>query len=329
MTLVSRLRRRGPEGTGLVPVAADRVGGLLGLCGTEPVQATPLAHQVQRWSRWGRGDVVVAGDPQAPVGAAWTTGVAMPFGLAPRPGTGHGGVARSTLLALAEHTRPRLGRHGSVVGVARDVAALWEPLRRLGAVPREERWNQPLLRAPASPGGEGLVAGQRRRRPALGWVAQGLHAATRREEPLVMPASVAMFTAEVGYDPTTTGSSYARHVSWLVSTGRSYVVLDDGTGAPARPGSAAMVAFKADVGSVWHSARDHVAMLTGVWTRPDLRGRGVGAVATAAVVDAVRRDHVGPQGTVSLYVNDFNAPALALYCSVGFTQVDTFATVLL
>lgn len=53
------------------------------------------------------------------------------------------------------------------------------------------------------------------------------------------------------------------------------------------------------------------------------------SVALAATVDAVRRDHVGPGGTVSLYVNDFNTPALGLYRSLGFEQVGTFATVLL
>jgi predicted GNAT family acetyltransferase len=31
---------------------------------------------------------------------------------------------------------------------------------------------------------------------------------------------------------------------------------------------------------------------------------------------------------VSLYVNDFNAPALATYRRVGFRQVGTFASVL-
>ncbi|ETJ02647.1 MAG: Acetyltransferase [Actinomyces urogenitalis DORA_12] len=91
------------------------------------------------------------------------------------------------------------------------------------------------------------------------------------------------------------------------------------------------MAFKADVGALWSppGQQPGVAQLTGVWTRPDLRGRGVASVALAATVDAVRRDHVGPGGTVSLYVNDFNAPALGLYRSLGFEQVGTFATVLL
>jgi predicted GNAT family acetyltransferase len=46
----------------------------------------------------------------------------------------------------------------------------------------------------------------------------------------------------------------------------------------------------------------------------------------AAVVAGALRD-IAP--TVSLYVNDYNAPAVAAYQRVGFTQVGTFATVLL
>jgi hypothetical protein len=44
----------------------------------------------------------------------------------------------------------------------------------------------------------------------------------------------------------------------------------------------------------------------------------------AAVVLAALR--LAP--VVSLYVNDFNAPARAAYCRVGFTQAGTFMSVL-
>ena len=90
---------------------------------------------------------------------------------------------------------------------------------------------------------------------------------------MVLPASVDMFIGELGYDPTTDGSGYRRHVGWLIEQGRSYVVLDDGAGGPVQPGSPRAVAFKADVGALWHSPDGGIAQLTGVWTRPDLRGR--------------------------------------------------------
>ena len=146
---------------------------------------------------------------------------------------------------------------------------------------------------------------------------------------MVLPASVAMFSGELGYDPTTAGGSYARHVAWLVATGRSYVLMDDGEGRSARPGGPARVAFKTDVGAVWDAPTGTVVQLTGVWTREDLRGRGIGTAALAAVVDAVRRDHMRADGVVSLYVNDFNAAALRLYARLGFERAGTFATILL
>ncbi|WP_415803386.1 GNAT family N-acetyltransferase, partial [Isoptericola cucumis] len=82
-----------------------------------------------------------------------------------------------------------------------------------------------------------------------------------------------------------------------------------------------LVAFKAELGAV----AGGVAQVQGVWVAPALRGRGLAAPGMAAVVTAARRD-VAP--VVSLYVNAYNAPALATYRRVGFEQVGTFATVL-
>ena len=47
------------------------------------------------------------------------------------------------------------------------------------------------------------------------------------------------------------------------------------------------------------------------------------------MVDAVRRDHMRAGGAVSLYVKDFNAPALGLYDRLGFQRSGMFATILL
>jgi len=311
----------------LTPVPSDQVSGVMSLCALDPVSAVSLVQQMQRWSRWGRGDVVALGGLARPVAAAWSVGSLMPFGLAGRPEHGLRAADAGEIWALAEHARTRLSRRGSVSGPAQDVAEVWGGLSEQGQRARHERWRQPVLAAPQVGGGLGRA--HLRRRPALSWVGQSVRAARPDEAALVLPASVDMFSGELGYDPTTDGPGYNRHVTWLIEQRRSYIVLDDGAGHLAQPGSPRAVAFKADVGALWRSPTGGVAQLTGVWTRPDLRGQGIGAAALAAVVDAVRRDHVGADGIVSLYVNDYNTPALALYRSLGFEQVGLFATVLL
>ena len=307
----------------LHPIGPDQTQGLLGLCAAEPAAGLSLAHQLARWNRWSRGDVVVLGPPSRPTAGAWATGTLIPLGLAPRPG--REGASLAAVRELAEHAAGRLTRRGSVMGLADDVAALWPDLAARGVVAREERWNQPLLEAPSGLGQLPADSGYGTCPAPSDWAGRELRAARPGEEHLVLPASVSMFTEELGYDPRSTGASYERHAAELVAAGRTYVVLDDGAGHPALPGAPAQVAFKADIGALWATS----AQVTGVWTRPDLRGRGIAHAALAATVARARADHVGQAGTVSLYVNDFNTAALALYSGLGFTRVGTFATILL
>jgi hypothetical protein len=63
----------------------------------------------------------------------------------------------------------------------------------------------------------------------------------------------------------------------------------------------------------------------GVWVNPERRGEGLAAAGMATVVAEAQRS-IAP--VVSLYVNDFNAPARAAYRRAGFAQVDTFMSVL-
>jgi predicted GNAT family acetyltransferase len=62
-----------------------------------------------------------------------------------------------------------------------------------------------------------------------------------------------------------------------------------------------------------------------VWVHPDWRGRGIGTSGTAALAAAV----VGGGRIASLYVNSFNTVARATYARIGFSEVGSFATVLL
>jgi predicted GNAT family acetyltransferase len=121
-----------------------------------------------------------------------------------------------------------------------------------------------------------------------------------------------MFTEEVGVSPLRTdgGASYRARLAELIRAGYSLAWIEGGE-----------VLFKAEIGAVSRSA----CQIQGVWVKPSLRGRGIGAAGTAAVVEYARTA-IAP--VVSLYVNDFNAPARAAYERVGFGEVGRYASVL-
>jgi GNAT superfamily N-acetyltransferase len=64
--------------------------------------------------------------------------------------------------------------------------------------------------------------------------------------------------------------------------------------------------------------------LQGVWTPPEERGKGQATRALAAICVRLLAEH----RTLSLYVNDFNDRAIALYERVGFRRVGEFASIL-
>ncbi len=131
----------------------------------------------------------------------------------------------------------------------------------------------------------------------------------------LLPACVHMFIGEVGYDPMRHGRvAYEDRLRRLVRGGRAF--LQYGTVERRRA-----VVFKTEVGAVGGG----VAQLQGVWVHPALRGRGLARAGLAAVVAGTRAT-LAP--TVSLYVNDFNTPALAAYEAIGFEQVGLFSTVM-
>ena len=128
----------------------------------------------------------------------------------------------------------------------------------------------------------------------------------------LLPAAVAMFTEEVGVSPLRVdgGAGYRARVAELVRAGQSLAWIEQDE-----------VLFKAEIGAVSRAA----CQVQGVWVAPAHRGRGIGTAGTAAVVEYARTT-IAP--VVSLYVNDYNGPARAAYERVGFTQVGTFASVL-
>lgn len=244
----------------------------------------------------------MVGEEQRPEGLLWH-GV----NLSPLSAT------RQAIAELGRQQASRSRRCSSVVGDRRAVEQLWEHLAPLWeSEVREHRWSQPLLQAEEPPTGVGAssTAGARAVGPGAGRAR--LRPALPGEEEAVFPAAVAMFREEVGVDPLAGdgGRSYRARVGELIRRRRTYVVIENGE-----------VLFKADVGALFGP----VAQIHGVWVRPDLRGRGLGRAGMTELVRQVRRDHA-PQ--VSLYVNDFNAPARRAYAAAGFHQVGELTTIL-
>ena len=203
------------------------------------------------------------------------------------------------LAAFATKLR-RWRRHcSSVFGPADMVLPLWEHLRPTWGEPRDVRVYQPVL-ATAGPLPTGTPCDPQVRRARFS------------EVDLVLPAAAAMFTEEIGYPPYWGSMQvYRQGIASLIRQGHTFVRVDDGE-----------VVFKADVGSVALG----VAQIQGVWVAPRWRGQGLAVPAMAAVVEQVRAEIAA---VITLYVNDFNAPARATYARGGFTEVGSFATVLL
>jgi len=129
---------------------------------------------------------------------------------------------------------------------------------------------------------------------------------------ILWPASVAMFTEEVGVSPTAGdgGASYRARLEQLIRGGRAFARIEDG-----------QVIFKAEIGAVTPQA----CQIQGVWVRPEFRGHGLAAPGMAAVVVEAARS-IAP--LVSLYVNDYNLPARAAYRRAGFTETGRLMSVL-
>ena len=188
-------------------------------------------------------------------------------------------------------------RSSSIVGPVEEVLDLWSRVSTSWGPAREVRGNQPVLSMRSNSSVE---------------IDHDVRYSNLSDLEDLVPACIAMFTEEVGISPTINGggNAYRNRISELVSSRRSFVKY-----------LGSELVFKAEIGTVGAG----VAQIQGVWVKPEHRGKGISVSAMAAVVKLVLAD-VAP--VVSLYVNDYNEVALKTYRSVGFEQVDTFATVL-
>ena len=201
--------------------------------------------------------------------------------------------------AFADVALRRRSTVGTMVGPHDVVAALWDLVEERWSRPREIRARQPHLEidhvSTVTP-------------------AAGVRLTTPRDLEALYPACVAMYTEEVGVSPENDaggGDLYRARIQQLIGRGWSMASFDEQG-----------VVFKAEVACV----TPYAAQVQGVWVRPDLRGQGLSVGGMAAVVSHVLGSGMAP--VVSLYVNEWNAPARAAYARVGFEQTATFATLM-
>ncbi|MFC7494860.1 MULTISPECIES: GNAT family N-acetyltransferase [unclassified Nocardioides] len=208
------------------------------------------------------------------------------------------GATADDAAAFAERALARGRTVTTIVGPQEPVRAFWNGVAGSWGPPREARWEQPHLEISSAP----LVP-----------VDPGVRRTARSDMDALYPACVAMYTEEVGVSPEWGGGAelYRARVAQLVSRGWSYARFDD----------SGRLLFKAEVAC----ATPYAAQVQGVFVPPEFRGQGLATAGMAAVVQLVRRD-VAP--VVSLYVNDWNASARAVYEKVGFRETARFATVM-
>ena len=200
--------------------------------------------------------------------------------------------------AFAERALARGRTVSTIVGPEHAVRAFWNAVDGSWGSPRELRWSQPHLEIATPP----LVP-----------IDPFVRRTTKADMDALYPACVAMYTEEVGVSPEHGGGAelYRARVAQLVNRGWSFARFDD----------AGRLLFKAEVAC----ATAYAAQVQGVFVPPEFRGQGLATAGMAAVVHLVRAQ-VAP--VVSLYVNEWNSPARAVYERVGFRETARFATIM-
>lgn len=121
----------------------------------------------------------------------------------------------------------------------------------------------------------------------------------------LVPACAAMHLEEVGIDPLSRDASgYRQRIRELVLRNRSLILVEDG-----------LIVAKAEFSAV----TPYTVQLMGVWTHPAYRRRGHARRAMTEICGHL----LGQRKRPSLFVNDFNVPAIRLYESLGFRMVGT------
>lgn len=182
-----------------------------------------------------------------------------------------------------------------IVGPRRVVQWYWEIVKAWHAPPRIVRERQPLLAVTAQTlqMQHGTVRVRRAR---------------RAESEAIAKHSAQMIDQELGYNPRHF-PDFTENVRRMIDRGLWWVGIHDGR-----------LCFVCNAGPF----SEKTLQLQGIWTPPALRRRGLAAAALSGICAQLLQSFP----SLSLYVNDFNTAALALYARLGFTTVGEFSTLL-
>lgn len=194
----------------------------------------------------------------------------------------------AAIAMIADRMVTRMMPVRAIISPAPLVERLWERLRSRLDPPTVVRMNQPIYSI--------------RRRFDFPDLRASRYATTRDLDQLV-PACAAMHKEEVGIDPLERDAvGYRERIRELVEKKRAIIRVDQGK-----------IVAKCEFSAVTPEA----VQLMGVWTQPHLRRQGLARETLREICG-----HVFRKGkTVTLFVNDFNRPAIGLYESMGFQRI--------
>jgi hypothetical protein len=199
------------------------------------------------------------------------------------------GAGCAAFAAAAGNARSRM-----IIGEAVAVTDLWEAARGRFPKPREDRPGQPVYTIDEPP-----PAGD-----------TGLRAATPRDLDLLVPACAAAHELELGIDPLARDpESFRWRTLAQIDEGRSWVWLEGD-----------VVLFKAEA-SAW---TPQAVQIQQVWVDPEARGRGYGARGLRDLCRLL----LETTPNVTLFVRSENAPAIALYETVGMRKALEYRSIL-